>query len=157
MPRKKLEDMHKLDVVDNKILRLLQEDARRSFKDMAGRVNVSEATVFVRVKKLLKSGVIRAFRADLDPKAVGQSTVAFVLVKADPSLFHSVLDELSSVEGVYEIYDVTGPYYAILKIRTGAPEELAAAIDRVGSVKGVSATETAMVLRTVKEEHTLKV
>ena len=64
MPRKKLEDIYKLDEVDNKILRLLQEDARRSFKDMAGRVNVSEATVFVRVKKLLKNGVIRAFRAD---------------------------------------------------------------------------------------------
>ncbi len=150
-------DTYTLDDVDRKILALLQEDARRSFKDMARRVGVSEATVFVRVKKLVKSGVVRAFRADLDPKAVGKATVALVLLRADPSLYNDALKELSRIGEVYEIYDVTGPYYAILKVRTGSPEELASAIDKIGSVKGVTATETAMALRTVKEEHTLKV
>ena len=157
MPRRKVGDIYRLDNVDRKILALLQEDARRSFKDMASRVGVSEATVFVRVKKLVKNGVVRAFRADLDPKAVGKATIALVLLKADPSLYNEALQELAEIEDVYEIYDVTGPYYAILKIRTGSPEELASVIDRIGAVKGVLSTETAMVLRTVKEEKILKV
>jgi|YelNatPaOPRAMG01_1025707.scaffolds.fasta_scaffold09024_2 Lrp/AsnC family transcriptional regulator for asnA, asnC and gidA len=157
MPRRKIGDMYMLDEVDRKILMLLQEDARRSFKDMAGRVGISEATVFVRVKKLVKSGVIKAFRADLDPKAVGKATVALVLLKAEPSLYNEALQELARMEDVYEIYDVTGPYYAILKVRTSSPEELASAIDRIGAVRGVLSTETAMVLRAIKEEKMLKV
>lgn len=157
MPRRKVGDIYRLDDVDRKILALLQEDARRSFKDMASRVGVSEATVFVRVKKLVKNGVVRAFRADLDPKVVGKATIALVLLKADPSLYNEALQELAEIEDVYEIYDVTGPYYAILKIRTSSPEELASVIDRIGAVKGVLSTETAMVLRTVKEEKILKV
>ncbi|MEM2863699.1 MAG: Lrp/AsnC family transcriptional regulator [Candidatus Bathyarchaeia archaeon] len=157
MPRRKIGDMFVLDEVDRKILMLLQEDARRSFKDMAGRVGVSEATVFVRVKKLIKNGVIKAFRADLDSKAVGKATVALVLLKAEPSLYNEALKELARMEDVYEIYDVTGPYYAVLKVRTSSPEELASAIDRIGAVKGVLSTETAMVLRAIKEEKILKV
>lgn len=157
MPRRKIGDIYRLDDVDRKILVLLQEDARRSFKDMASKVGVSEATVFVRVKKLVKSGVVRAFRADLDPKAVGKATVALVLLKADPSLYNEALQELAKMEEVYEIYDVTGPYYAILKIRTSSPEELASVIDQIGAVKGVLSTETAMVLRAIKEEKILKV
>jgi len=157
MPRRRIGDMYMLDEVDRKILMLLQEDARRSFKDMAGRVGISEATVFVRVKKLVKSGVIKAFRADIDPKAVGKATVALVLLKAEPSLYNEALQELARMEDVYEIYDVTGPYYAILKVRTSSPEELASAIDRIGAVRGVLSTETAMVLRAIKEEKMLKV
>jgi len=157
MPRKKIGDIYQIDEVDRKILSLLQENARRSFKDMASKVGVSEATVFVRVKKLLKNGVVKAFRADLDPKIIGKSTVALVLLKADPNLYNGVLQEISEIDEIYEVYDVTGPYYAILKIRTGSPEELALVIDKIGSVKGVTSTETAMVLRTAKEEHILKV
>jgi Lrp/AsnC family transcriptional regulator for asnA, asnC and gidA len=146
----------KIDDTDRKILNLLQEDARRSFKDMAQRVGVSEATVFVRVRKLTRAGVITAFKAVLDPAIVGKGTLAFIMMKANPSEYTGVLQKLKELKDVYEIYDVTGPNYAILKVRTENPEKLAELIDQIGTIKGIESTETSMVLRNIKEDLALK-
>jgi len=145
-----------LDDTDRQILNMLQDDARRSFKDIAKEVTVSEATVFVRVKKLLKNGVIRSFKAIVDPKLVGKETLAFVMLKVNPNVYTKVLPILMKMDEIYEIYDVTGAYYAILKIRTRSTEELAAIIDKIGMIEGITGTETAVVLRSIKEELAIK-
>jgi DNA-binding Lrp family transcriptional regulator len=56
------------------------------------------------------------------------------------------------MDDVYEAYDVTGSYYAIVKIRTENRESLAKIIDQIGMIDGVTRTETAIVLRCIKEE-----
>ena len=141
-----------LDEVDHKILRELQRDARISFKTIAQRVGVSEATVFVRVRKMQERGVIRGFSAIVDPKAVGKDLTAIVLVRANPKAFPGTLDALQKFDEIYEIYDVTGEYYSILKIRTRGTEELGKIMDEVGKIDGIAGTETIIVLRTVKED-----
>ncbi len=146
----------KLDETDRSILNMLQEDARRSFKEMSKKVGVSEATVFVRVRKLVKEGVIKSFRATINPTLVGKGTLAFVLLRANPSEYAEALERLSEMDDVYEIYDITGPNDAILKVPTESPEKLAGLIDRIGAIKGVISTETAMALRIVKEEPVIK-
>ena len=145
-----------MDDVDRHILNLLQDDARRSFKEIAGEVKVSEATVFVRVKKLMKNSVIKSYKAIVDPKQVGRGTLAFVMLKANPNVYTKVLPTLVNMDEIYEIFDVTGAYYAILKIRTSSTEELAAIIDKIGMIEGITGTETAVVLRSIKEEIAIK-
>ena len=145
-----------LDDVDRHILNLLQDDARRSFKEIAEVVKVSEATVFVRVKKLMKNSVIKSYKAIVDPKQVGKGTLAFVMLKANPNVYTKVLPTLVNMDEIYEIFDVTGAYYAILKIRTSSTEELAAIIDKIGMIEGITGTETAVVLRSIKEEIAIK-
>jgi len=146
-----------LDDTDRQILNRLQDDARRSFKDIAKEVNVSEATVFVRVRKLLKNDVIKSFKAIVDPKLVGKGTLAFVMLRVNPNVYTKVLPILMKMDDIYEIYDVTGAYYAILKIRTKSTEELAAIIDKIGMIEGITGTETAVVLRSIKEELSIKI
>jgi len=141
-----------LDEADHKILRELQRDARISFKTIAQRVGVSEATVFVRVRKMQERGVIRGFSAIVDPKAVGKDLTAIVLVRSNPKTFPGALEALRRFDEIYEIYDVTGEYYSILKIRTSGTEELGKIIDEVGKIDGIAGTETIIVLRTVKED-----
>ena len=141
-----------LDQADHKILRELQRDARISFKTIAQSVGVSEATVFVRVRKMQERGVIIGFSAIVDPKAVGRSLTAIVLVRVNPKAFPGTLDALRKFEEIYEIYDVTGEYYSILKIRTSGTEELGKIMDEVGKIEGIAGTETIIVLRTVKED-----
>lgn len=148
--------MVSLDEVDKLILNMLQEDARKPFKEMAEKAGVSEATIHVRVKRLQKEGVIKGFKAIVDPKLVGKPTMAFILVKADQRVFNKAMEKIKGMDDVYEVYDVTGSYYAILKVRTKDTEELASLIDEIGSVEGVTATETAVVLRSIKEELTIK-
>jgi Lrp/AsnC family transcriptional regulator for asnA, asnC and gidA len=146
-----------LDDADRKILRALQKDARASFKKIGEEVGVSEATVFVRVKKLQEGGVLRGFKAIVDPKAVGKNLTAIMLVKANPKGLPSMLAALKRLEDIYEIYDVTGQYYSIVKIRTEGTDELSKIIDEIGTIEGVVGTETVIVLRTVKEESSVKV
>ena len=145
-----------MDDVDRQILNLLQDDARRSFKEIAEEAKVSEATVFVRVKKLMKNSVIKSYKAIVDPKQVGKGTLAFVMLKANPNVYTKVLPTLVNMNEIYEIFDVTGAYYAILKIRTSSTEELATIIDKIGMIEGITGTETAVVLRSIKEEIAIK-
>ena len=148
--------MPELDEVDKAILRKLQRDARISFRSIAKEVGTSEATVFVRVKKLQKNGVIKAFRAIVNPESVGRNVTAFALVKADPRSYPKVLTELRSFDDVCEVYDVTGAYYSIVKMRTSTSKQLAEVLDRIGQIDGITGTETVIVLRTIKEETEIK-
>lgn len=156
----KIQTMHssqmELDEADHKILRELQRDARISFKTIAQKVGVSEATVFVRVKKMQQGGVIRGYSVIVDPKAVGKNLTAIVLVRATPKAFPGTLDALRKFDEIYEIYDVTGEYYSILKIRTSGTEELGKIMDEVGKIDGIAGTETIIVLRTVKEDFAVR-
>lgn len=146
-----------IDDVDRKILRALQKDARASFKKIGEDVGVSEATVFVRVKKLQEGGVLRGFKAIVDPKAVGKNLTAIMLVQANPKSLPGMLDALKRLDDIYEIYDVTGQYYSILKIKTSGTDELSRIIDEIGIIEGIAGTETIIVLRTVKEETGVKI
>ena len=148
--------MPDLDEVDRKILRKLQEDARISFKEIAKEVGTSEATVFVRVKKLQKNGVIKGFRAILNPASVGKQVTAFALVKAEPKSYPKMLAQLMNLEDICEIHDVTGAYYSILKMRTTTSEQLAEILDKIGEIDGIAGTETVIVLRTIKEETSVR-
>ena len=146
-----------LDETDRRILKELQRDGRRSFKKIGEDAGVSEATVFVRVRKLKEKGVLTGFRALVDPKVVGKSLTAIVLVRAYPKTFPGMLNALKKFEDINEIYDVTGEYYSILKIRTSGTDELGKIMDRIGTVEGIAGTETIIVLRTVKEEFGVRI
>lgn len=146
-----------LDELDLKILRDLQRDARVSFKTIAQKVGVSEATIFVRVKKMQEKGTIKGFTTLVSPAAVGKPLTAIVLVRADPKVYSGTLDALRKIEEIYEIYDVTGQYYSILKIRAGGTDELGMIMDEVGKIDGIAGTETIIVLRTVKEDVTIRI
>jgi len=145
-----------LDEIDRRILSALKKDARISFKKIAEETGVSEATVFVRVKKMQERGIIKNFMAVVDPSTVGKALTAIMLVKAQPKGLTGLLDALKKLDDVYEIYDVTGQYYSIVKIRTSGTEQLSKIIDEIGQIEGVAGTETVIVLRTVKEELKVK-
>ncbi|MGA2572577.1 MAG: Lrp/AsnC family transcriptional regulator [Candidatus Methanomethylicaceae archaeon] len=145
-----------LDDLDQLIITRLQENARTPFSKIAKEAGVSEATVFLRVKRLRQIGVVKAFRAIVSPSKVGKSLTAFILVRADPRKYTEVLSVVRNLVEVTEAYDVTGPYYLILRVDVSNKESLAKVIDLIGAVDGVSSTETAIVLKEVKENVGIK-
>ncbi|MCD6466001.1 Lrp/AsnC family transcriptional regulator [Candidatus Bathyarchaeota archaeon] len=146
----------KIDDIDKEILRMLQDNARVSFRKIAKKLNVSETTIFMRVRKLLRKKVIKRFTAIVSPEMLGKNITAFVLITADPKKLQTVLEMLSKIDDVYEVYDVTGSYYAIVKVRTEDQNKLTKIIDEIGMIDGVMGTETALVLRSIKEETRIK-
>ena len=145
-----------LDNIDRAILDTLQDDARTALRKIAEKTGVSEATIFARVKKLQEKGVIKRFTALVSPEMLGKSLTAFVLINTNPKRLQTVLASLQGMEDVYEAYDITGSFYAIAKIRASSREELAKLIDQIGLIDGVTSTETAIVLRCIKEETRVK-
>lgn len=146
-----------LDDLDRVIIINLQNNARTPFSKIAKEAGVSEATIFLRVKRLQQTGVLKAFRAIVSPSKVGKSLTAFILVRADPRKYSEVLNVVRNLEEVTEAYDVTGPYYLILRVDVSNKESLAKVIDLIGGVDGVSSTETAIVLKEVKENVGIKI
>jgi len=149
--------MPKLDELDKNILSMLQDDARISFADVARKLKVSEGTIHLRVRKMKKMGVIKGFHTIIAPEKVGKNLTAFIFVKADPIKYPNVLDSIIAMDDVYEIYDVTGEFYAVLKVRTDDMKSLTKLIDGMGTIKGIVSTQTLVVLRTVKEAYKMKV
>ncbi len=141
-----------LDDVDKKILSILQQDSRISFSRLAKMLNLSESTIHMRIKRLREAGVIRGFCVDIDLDKVGMNVLAFVLLKADPKKYEDILKKLAEIKEVFEIYDITGEYYALLKVRVSNKEELARVLDKVGNMEGVTSTYTMFVLRVIKNK-----
>jgi Lrp/AsnC family transcriptional regulator for asnA, asnC and gidA len=140
-----------LDDIDKKIIKILQEDARTPFSKIAKMLNLSESTIHMRMKRLRENGVIKGFYVDIDPEVIGYNVVAFVMIKADPKKYEGILKKISEFKEVLEVYDVTGEYYALLKVRVKTREELAKVLDLIGNMEGVTSTYTMFVLRTIKE------
>lgn len=141
------------DEKDLKILEILQENGRAPYSEIARKIGISEAAVYTRIQKLLKAGLIKKFQAILNPEKLGFGLTAFVAVSAHPGKYDKVLRELSKIEEAQEIYDVTGDYYCLLKLRVSDRETLAEILDKIGSLEGVVSTETRIVLRTIKESY----
>lgn len=147
----------KLDHIDKKILQYLQDNAKTPYSQIAADLGVSEATIHLRIRKLLNAGVIKRFQAIVDPEKVGKKVTAIVAVTATPQKYSNVLNKLKQMSDVYEIFDVTGEYYTILKVRVRNKEELARLIDNIGNIEGVESTKTMFVLRVIKEETRIKI
>lgn len=146
-----------IDNKDLKILSILQEDGRAPYSEIARKMGMSEAAVYSRIQKLIKNHVIKKIQAILDPEKLGYKVTAFISVTAQPAKYNKVLEALSKLSEILEIHDVTGQHYCLVKVRTRDKEDLAKILDRIGTLDGVTSTETKIVLRTIKENYDLPI
>ncbi|USS40568.1 Lrp/AsnC family transcriptional regulator [Thermococcus aggregans] len=140
-----------LDEIDKEILRVLQKNSRTPLREISKRVGLAESTVYERIKKLKERGIIKKFTIILDPESLGFHLLAFILIKAKAGKYAEVAEKLISYPEIVEIYETTGDYDMILKIRTRSSEELNDFLDKIGEIEGVVATHTMVVLKIHKE------
>ncbi len=101
----------KLDRTDFEILRLLQQDARISNKEMAEQIGVSPSTGWERVRRLRQSGVLRGFHADVAPSALGIGVQAMISIRLRQHAkisFDAMIQEMSQTEEVVNVYLLAG-------------------------------------------------
>jgi Lrp/AsnC family leucine-responsive transcriptional regulator len=146
-----------IDGIDRKILAILQENGRTPNAEIARRVGMAPSAVFERIRKLEAQGVIRAYEARLDPRALGLDTVAFVLVRVDERLRESPTGErLKEIPGVQEVHHIAGEDCYLLKVRTENTDALGRLLrERIGAIDSVRSTRTTIVLGSVKESASL--
>ena len=111
--------MTKLDDTDHRILRELSRDARQSNLQLAERVGLSPSACLRRVQALERSGVVRGYRAVLDPAAMGIGFVAYVTVglgshsKAAQEAFERAVSRAGQVR---ECHNITGTVEYLLRV-----------------------------------------
>lgn len=96
-----------LDEVDRRLLQALREDARRSMRELARLAGVSTPTASAKVKTLESLGVIRGYRAVLDPRVLGRTTHV-IEVETRPAAARSVAARIADREGVEEVLELAG-------------------------------------------------
>lgn len=150
-----------LDAVDRKLLRLLQEDARRSYRALGELVDLRAPSVHARVQRLEKEGYIRGYHADVDPGLVGRGLTAFVSIaleggrRSEVPRTEIIADQLRKDPDVVEVHAITGEDDILIKVRTSDIRGLERLLIRVlDPLEGVRGTTTNIVVRTHFERPT---
>jgi Lrp/AsnC family transcriptional regulator, regulator for asnA, asnC and gidA len=149
LPTRKEEEMSNIiDPLDDKIIRILQSNSRKSFVEIADEIRLSESAVRRRVKNLIDSGIIKRFTIELEAsKKTSAITLISVSSTADTSVVSSNLRKLNGVEIIYEI---TGQYDIAAIIVAPTIAEINEYIDEVRKIEGVSDTNTVIILKTMR-------
>jgi Lrp/AsnC family leucine-responsive transcriptional regulator len=119
-----------LDVTDRRLLIELQQDARLSLAELGRRVGLSPPAVADRVRRLTDEGVIRGFRTDVDPRALGYALSAIVRIRPAPRQLRKVADLARATPEVVECHRITGEDCFLLKAHVRDVEHLEEVIDR---------------------------
>ncbi|GIF65362.1 AsnC family transcriptional regulator [Asanoa ishikariensis] len=136
-----------MDAIDLRLVELLRTNARLSFAELARQVGLSAPAVHERVGKLESSGVVRGYRADIDPEAIGLGVTALISVveesTTDADDLQELLRELPEIE---TCYFMAGVESFLLTVRVGTIAELERLIVRLNRTPGVASTRTAIAL-----------
>ncbi len=138
-----------IDAVDRQLIDLLRANGRASYAELARKVGLSAPAVHERVGKLEAAGVIRGYRAIIDPAAIGLDVTALVSVIESDSVDDTGIEEaLRAMPEIEDCWRVAGAEGYVLKVRVTDIPALEAAISALNRIRGVARTRTTVVLST---------
>jgi DNA-binding Lrp family transcriptional regulator len=141
-----------LDKIDEQIVALLRENARRSFQDIGSHVALSAPAVKRRVDRLEQAGVIQGYSAVLDHVALGWTTHAVVSLFCEGGMSASeILAAAGRHPEVAAAHTIAGEASAILHVHARDTEHLEQALERIRDEPGITRTQSQVVLSTLFE------
>jgi Lrp/AsnC family transcriptional regulator for asnA, asnC and gidA len=145
------------DETDLKILEILQQNSRTSFKKISQKVGVSEATVYNRVKKMEKEGLIKKYTVQLDLERFENVWfTALIRVRLQSGKYVlDMSDMLRKMPHVHALYDVTGEYDFVLITRFSSHNELFKFIRELSAIEHVAHTNSHIVMKVFKEDFSV--
>src|SRR5690349_24424505 len=143
-----------MDAIDLRLIDLLRENGRSSYAELARQVGLSAPAVHERVGKLEAGRIIRAYRAEIEPEALGLGVTALIGIIEDSGAdTDDVLTALRAMPEVESCYVMAGVESYQLTVRVGTIAELVQLIVRIDRTPGVASTRTAMALSTKWENR----
>jgi Lrp/AsnC family transcriptional regulator, leucine-responsive regulatory protein len=119
-----------LDEVNVRLLHLLADDPRLGVAELARRVAMSAPAVRERLTRLEETGVIRGYRLDVDPAAIGLPVMVWVRIRPGPGQLPRIADLAARTPEVSECHRISGDDCFLLKVHVPAIEALEAILDR---------------------------
>lgn len=144
-----------IDEIDLKILKNLLVDARQSARKLSLKLGLSTVTVLSRIEKLEKLKIIKGYSAILDDQKLGYDLTAIIEISAKEGQMTVVEKEVSTMDNVCAVYDITGQTDAMVVAKFKTRVELSEFVKELSSKPNVENTNTHIVLNTVKEDFRL--
>ena len=140
--------LNNIDSFDEKIIKILQNDARKPFVEIANTIGLSESAVRRRIKNLTDNNIIKKFTIEINNN--GKTSAITLISVASSSDTSMVTSKLLTLKGIDVVYEITGQYDIAAIISAPAISEINSYIDEVRKIEGVSDTNTVIILKTLK-------
>lgn len=141
-----------IDELDRKIIRVLNLNARKSFREVAKDVGTSATAVINNVRKLEAAGAIRGYVPVIDPEYFGFHLAAIIAVRISKGKLLETQRKISQDLHVAAIYDVTGDWDSFILGRFTGRDDLNGFVKKLLAIPHVDRTVTHIVLNVVKED-----
>lgn len=142
----------RIDEIDRRIIALLTEDARASFREIGESVGLSAPAVKRRVDRMVAEDVISGFSARISPDALGWHAQAWVSVTYAGNVTPSAIrDILESIPQVVAAYTVSGDADVLVHLRAADMADLEGSLETLRASGAVARTESTIVLSTLLE------
>jgi len=154
-----------LDTKDIEILRIIQEDCRITAREISDRTDMPITTVFAKVKRMERLGIIKGYHAVLDSARLDMGTTAFVFgsfAYRDESgkvlSQREVAKEIAEFPEVQEVHIISGDWDILIKVKERDVESVGKfVVDKLRLVRGIEKTLTCLVFGSEKETTAIAV
>ena len=130
-----------LDTLDQKLIRLLTENARIPISDVARLLGVARMTAQARLDRLIAQGAISGFTIRAGQK-LRTPLRATALLTIEPRSGAAILQRLKSIDTVEKVSTTSGRFDLMIDIYANDTEELDQTLDKIGEIKGVKSSES---------------
>ena len=150
-----------LDEIDIKILRILQEDANLTTKELADLVNLSASPVYERQKRLEREGYIEKYIALINPKKTRNNMIVFCnicLKQHGKAIGEAFMSAIADLPEVVECYNTSGDYDFMMKIHVRDMEHYQNfVLNTLGVIESIGSLHSIFVIGEVKNTHALPI
>ena len=146
--------MEKLDTVDLSILRILQEDSKKTTKEIARMMNLSISPIYDRIRRLERLGYIKKYVAILNKKMIDRSVTTICQVTMryhDKAFIEKFEQQIQKLAEVQECYHVAGQVDFVLKIHTQSLEDYHDFVKyKLSAIENIGVLNSTFVLKEIK-------
>ncbi|MBS3818549.1 Lrp/AsnC family transcriptional regulator [bacterium] len=146
-----------MDEVERKIIRSLNQNARKSFREVAKEVGVSVTSVINRVKKFEKSGIIKGYIPVVDPQIIGLKLTAIIALRISKGNLLETQRRIAEDSRIVSVYDITGEWDSMVLGYFRDRDDLNEFIKNLLSKENIDRSVTHVVLNVVKEEKGIQI
>jgi len=148
---------HFSDDLDLRILAILNEDARMSYREIAKKLDIASGTVYNRIKIMTDNGIIKGYIPLLDHRKLGYDLTVLILIQVEGEYLTKVEKMLATPKEVLAVYDITGEFDVAVIARFKNTKSMNNFIKSTLKISYIRRTVTNVVLNIVKEDQRLKI
>ena len=136
-----------MDGTDKKLLSALLANSRLTYAELGRKLQMSAPAIHDRVARLERTGVIRAYTADIDPSALGTNVAALIGIELDASgRINDAVNSLKRIAAVEDCYVVAGNESIVVKVRVTSTADLATVLDTIQGIEPIGRTRVNVIL-----------